>query len=78
MSNDPAELLRKALELPAAKRLDLARDLLESVEGPDDPEWAAAWLSELDRRTAAFNRGEVELDDWDAVEQRLLAELKNS
>ena len=55
-------LLEKALELPAAKRLNLATELLESVEGPEDPDWAEAWRAELDRRAAEFDRGEVQGD----------------
>ena len=46
----PAELLQHTLQLPADDRLALATELLESVEGPEDPEWAQAWAAELDRR----------------------------
>jgi hypothetical protein len=40
--SSPAELLEHALILPPSDRLALATELLDSVEGPVDPEWAAA------------------------------------
>lgn len=73
--SDLAELLEKALELPAAKRLNLASELLESVEGPEDPDWAAAWRAELDRRAAEFERGDVKGEDWATLKARLMAKL---
>ncbi|HWZ93117.1 MAG TPA: addiction module protein [Polyangiaceae bacterium] len=45
-----AELLQRALELPVDDRLALVTELLESVEGPEDPERAGAWAAELDRK----------------------------
>ena len=59
-STDPSELKEQALRLPAAARLELAQQLIDSVEGPEDPDWAAAWSAELTRRSKAFAAGEVE------------------
>jgi putative addiction module component (TIGR02574 family) len=75
-SSHSDELLRRALELPPDERLALATELLNSVEEPEDERWAAAWLAELDRRSAAIDRGEDKLEDWETVKTRLRAELR--
>ena len=56
----PAELLEHALQLPDDDRLALATELLDSVEGPQDPEWAEAWAAELDRRVLELDEGRVQ------------------
>jgi hypothetical protein len=40
IQGSPAELLQRALQLPADDRLALATEILDSVEGPEDPKWA--------------------------------------
>ena len=72
----PDELLRRALALPPDKRLALATELLNSVEERQDERWERAWLAELDRRSAAIDRGEDKLEDWETVKTRLRAELE--
>jgi putative addiction module component (TIGR02574 family) len=47
-----------ALVLPEDERLELASEIIASVDGPRDADWDAAWLAELDRRAdAAKARG---------------------
>ena len=72
----PAGLLADALRLPAEDRLALAAELLDSVEGPADVEWDAAWLEELDRRAQSVV-DPTQLEDWATVRQRLLDELRS-
>lgn len=48
-----ADIRDAALQLAEQERLELATELLESVEGPPDPEWERAWIEEIDRRVAA-------------------------
>jgi putative addiction module component (TIGR02574 family) len=68
-----------ALGLDPVDRLRLASELIDSVEGPPDPEWAAAWTSELERRSAAADdreaRGVPRGSEWSEVRARLLLEL---
>ena len=45
-----AKLLHEALALSTEERMDLAAELLASVDGPADPAWEAAWQAEIDRR----------------------------
>jgi putative addiction module component (TIGR02574 family) len=73
----PAELLQRALQLPAGDRLALATELLESVEGPEDPEWAAAWAAELDRRVRELDSGEAKAVPWQEVRAEILERLRS-
>ncbi len=73
--SDSAELLERALELEPAKRLSLAASLLDSVEEPDDEEWAAEWAKELDARLKSVESGEDPGQTWETVKARALAGL---
>lgn len=72
----PAELLQHALRLPVDDRLALATELLESVEGPEDPEWAEAWAAELDRRVQELDEGRVQGVPWSEVKAKIEARLR--
>lgn len=72
-----AELLEHALKLPASDRLALATELLDSVEGPEDPEWAAAWAEEIDRRVKELDAGTVKAVPWEQVKSELLGRLRS-
>ena len=59
MTGSARKLLQDVLALPEDERLELASEIIASVDGPPDADWDAAWLSELDRRVeAAKARGE--------------------
>ena len=62
-----------ALQLPEQERLELATELLESVEGPPDPEWERAWIEEIDRRVAAARAAGAQSLEWNDLRARLLA-----
>ena len=72
----PAELLQHALQLPEDDRLALATELLESVEGPEDPEWVAAWAAELDRRVRELDEGRAKAVPWTEVKAKLEARYR--
>lgn len=65
----------EALNLDAGDRLRLAAELIDSVEGPADPAWDAAWLSELQARR---QRGSADAVPWSEARARLLARLSPS
>ena len=71
------ELLEHALQLPADDRLAMATELLGSVEGPEDPEWAAVWAAELDRRVREVEEGKVETIPWSQVKEQLEQRLRS-
>jgi putative addiction module component (TIGR02574 family) len=74
---EPSELLQRALKLPADDRLALATEILESVEGPEDPELAAAWAAELDRRVRELDAGSAKATPWEQVRSETLGRLRS-
>jgi putative addiction module component (TIGR02574 family) len=70
------DLLQRALELPADERLALASELLESIEGPENSEWAAAWAAELDRRVRELESGAAKTIPWEQVKAEIQARLR--
>lgn len=68
-----ADIRAAALQLAEQERLELATELLESVEGPPDPAWERAWIEELDRRVAAADATGTPALEWTNVRARLLA-----
>jgi putative addiction module component (TIGR02574 family) len=75
MSDAARKLLEEVLNLPENERLELASEIIASVDGPHDAGWDVAWLGELDRRLdAAKSRGETG-SDWTDVRARILGRL---
>ena len=75
MSNALAALKQKAAELSDTERAELALALIESLDGPADPDVEEAWRLEIDRRVGEVERGEVELIPGDEVFARLRRRL---
>ena len=68
------ELVDRTMHLSAQDRAELARRLILSLEPADvvesEEELAAAWSSELERRLAAYDKGQIKAVDWrDAVDR---------
>jgi putative addiction module component (TIGR02574 family) len=55
-----SELAEQARSLPAEERTRLVDLLLESLHDSPLAEIDAAWAKEIERRVAAYERGEVE------------------
>ncbi|WP_437288623.1 addiction module protein [Sorangium sp. So ce406] len=70
------ELLAQILRLPRHERARLAEELLSSLEETDDEEVAAAWASELERRSREVAEGNVQTVDWGSARTELLMELE--
>ena len=70
-----AKILADALALSEQERLDLASELLASVDGPPDPGWEQAWQEELDRRTREADASAEPAAEWSEVRARVLAKL---
>ena len=75
MSDMLAELKKRASELSDAKRAELALSLIESLDGPADPDVEEAWRLEIERRIGQIERGEVQLVPGDEVFARLRRRL---
>ena len=59
MTQEAAELLKKALSLPVSEHADLAGSLIESLDESQDESVAAAWDEEVARRMADIDSGAV-------------------
>ena len=75
MTTPSKRLLDEALALPEADRLDLASELIASVDGPSDGDWQAVWTAEIDRRIAAADRRGDSGGGWSEARARILAQL---
>jgi putative addiction module component (TIGR02574 family) len=73
MSTD--ELLAEALRLPRRERARVAEELLSSLEEPDD-DVAAAWATELERRSREVAEGRVQTVAWETVRAEILKDLE--
>jgi putative addiction module component (TIGR02574 family) len=71
MTQEAAELLRKALALPVSERADLAGSLLESLDDAQDKSVEAAWEQEVARRMAEIDSGAVKPISLDDARRRL-------
>lgn len=75
MSKLGKEIMAVALKLPASERAVLADELLRSLD-KSDPEIDALWAKEAEDRLAAYDRGEIETIDADAVLAEMRERLK--
>ena len=76
MINSPLEDIEAAaLQLAPAERAHLAERLLVSLD--EDDEILAAWVEEAERRGDAYDRGEMEVIDFDAAIAQARARLAN-
>ena len=60
MPDQVSELVKRGRELPPAERERLVDELLESLNEPAASELDAAWNTEIERRLAEFDSGEVQ------------------
>lgn len=65
----------EAMALDPADRLRLAAELIDSVEGPEDPEWSAAWLAQIRARR---ERGMADTVPWSEARAKVLRRLSAS
>ena len=73
MSTD--ELLAEALRLTRVDRARVAEELLSSLEESDE-EVAAAWATELERRSQEVAEGRVQTTSWITARAEILRELE--
>jgi len=70
MTQEAAELLKKALALPAQERADLASTLIDSLDATVDENVEAAWQQEIRRRMDDLRSGKVRTILWDDVREK--------
>jgi putative addiction module component (TIGR02574 family) len=72
MTKDESRLLQEALRLPPEARAALAGSLLDSLDGPPDPDAEAAWEAEIAARIRDLDTGKVVAVPWSEA-RRLIA-----
>jgi putative addiction module component (TIGR02574 family) len=75
MTSSTRRLLEDVLALPEDERLELASEIIASVDGPVDADWEAVWLAELDRRAIAADGRAEPAADWADARARILKRL---
>jgi putative addiction module component (TIGR02574 family) len=76
-STTPAQrVLTDAMRLSEDERLDVATELLASLEGPEDGVDDDAWLAEVRRRAERVERGESQSVSWDEAKRQVLGRLQ--
>ncbi|HEY4176196.1 MAG TPA: addiction module protein [Kofleriaceae bacterium] len=78
MATPASQVLEQALELTPAERLELARELISSVEPSQSPEWATAWKAEIAKRWSAYEAGSDPGVPFDDEIARARADLRAS
>jgi putative addiction module component (TIGR02574 family) len=73
MTQEAADLLKKALSLPVSERADLAGSLIESLDNTQDESVQAAWDEEVARRMADIDSGAVKPVLLEDARRRLLS-----
>jgi putative addiction module component (TIGR02574 family) len=76
MSQDVAELLKKALALPAEARAALANSLLESLDDTVDESAEEEWNKEIARRIEELDSGKVKPIPWADARRQISAILR--
>jgi len=76
MTQEAADLLKKALSLPVSERADLAGSLIESLDNTQDESVQAAWDEEVVRRMADIDSGTVKPVLLEDARRRLLSALE--
>lgn len=71
MTKPATALLADALRLSEKARAALAAELIASLDGPHDDDAQAAWEAEIGRRIEAIESGQMPLESWDDVKQRI-------
>jgi len=76
MTQEAADLLKKALSLPVSERADLAGSLIESLDNTQDESVQAAWDEEVVHRMADIDSGTVKPVLLEDARRRLLSALE--
>ncbi len=69
-------VLAQALQLPPQDRADIAKCLIESLDGPPDEGVEESWITEVERRLQASDEGRASVEPWEDVRARIAARLR--
>jgi len=74
---DASELLKKALNLTANERAEMASSLIESLDPIADEDVESAWQKEIARRLDNLRSGKVKPVPWSKVRSKARAILRD-
>ena len=77
MSEAARKTFLEALSLSPSERLELAAELIDSVEGASDPQWEEAWKAELDARMRAAEGRAERGSSWIEARKRIVSRLSD-
>jgi putative addiction module component (TIGR02574 family) len=77
MSKTAEELLRAAQALSAGEQVELITALIAGLDEVEPPPLSPEWMAEIQRRSAAYDRGETTAAPWAEVRARLQARMKD-
>jgi putative addiction module component (TIGR02574 family) len=72
------EILKAALELPAAEREQLADDLWLSLHGETEAEVEQVWAAEVERRIDEADKDPVKSSPWSEVRSEALDAVRRA
>jgi putative addiction module component (TIGR02574 family) len=75
MTQEAAELFRKALALSEQERADLASTLIDSLDTTVDENVEAAWQEEIASRIANLDSAKAKTIPWEEVRRRISSKL---
>lgn len=75
MASTLSDLKKEAAQLSEHERAELALSLIESLDGPADPNVEEAWAQEIERRVREFEKGEAESVSAEEVFARIRRRL---
>ena len=79
MSGSTLDKVRsEALRLSEAERAELAHSLVQSLDGPADPDARSAWDADIVRRLAEVDAGTAELIDREEMRRRMRASMSRA
>ena len=77
MSEDMADLLKKALALPVEARAALAGSLLDTLDETVDEDAEASWEKEIAARIEQLDAGAAKTVPWTELRSRMAAKLSH-
>jgi putative addiction module component (TIGR02574 family) len=78
MTEEVADLLKKALALPVEARAALAGSLLDTLDETVDEDVEASWQAEIASRIEQLDTATAKTIPWTEVRRRLFAKLPRS
>jgi len=78
MNRQTSQVVEEVLAMPPAERAAVAEKAIASLDPLDDGDVEAAWQAECARRLSQIEAGQVELEPWEAVRDRIRGRLRAS